>query len=227
MSKCVCLDRKGQKVIARTPGQAEMINTIRENDISFVDGPAGTGKTFLAIAMAVAALKENECSKIILVRPAVESGESLGFLPGDIGEKISPYMRPLYDSLEILLDSKTLAQYNNDKIIEIAPLAYMRGRTLERSFIILDEAQNTTLLQMKMFLTRIGQKSKVIVNGDRSQVDLDRRDTSGFQHAQRILTGINGIGMCALKGEDIVRHKILKEIIKAYDKDFGDRSSHL
>ena len=185
----------------------------------FAAGPAGTGKTFLAVAMAVQALEKRLVDRIILCRPAVESGESLGFLPGMISEKIAPYMRPLYDALSVMISADKLREYSEENVVEIAPLAYMRGRTLGRSFIILDEAQNTTVAQMKMFLTRIGVGSKTVLTGDESQVDLLDRQKSGFTHARSILAGIEGIGQIELGLEDIVRHRLVREVIQAYERD--------
>lgn len=218
LEKPILIDRFGKPVQPKTRGQGRFINVIKQHDITLAGGPAGTGKTFLAVAMAVQALEKKLVEKVILVRPAVESGESLGFLPGAIGEKIGPYMRPLYDSLSVMLSAEKLKEYWDGNSIEIAPLAYMRGRTLGKSFIILDEAQNTTISQMKMFLTRIGVNSKVVLTGDESQVDLDKFEKSGFAHARKILSGIEGIGQIDLTVEDVVRHRLVREIIKAYEK---------
>jgi phosphate starvation-inducible PhoH-like protein len=218
LEKPILIDRFGHPVQAKTRGQARFIQVIKEHDMVFAAGPAGTGKTFLAVAMAVQALEKKLVDRIILCRPAVESGESLGFLPGMLSEKIAPYMRPLHDSLSIMLPTEKLREYTDGNSIEIAPLAYMRGRTLGRSFIILDEAQNTTIAQMKMFLTRIGVGSKTILTGDESQVDLvGPTEKSGFVHARKILNGIEGIGQIQLGLEDIVRHKLVREIIQAYE----------
>jgi phosphate starvation-inducible PhoH-like protein len=217
--KPVLIDRYGKPVQPKTRGQARFLQIIREHDIVFAAGPAGTGKTFMAVAMAVQALEKKLVDRVILCRPAVESGESLGFLPGVISEKIAPYMRPLHDSLSVMLPTERLREYWDGNSIEIAPLAYMRGRTLSRSFVILDEAQNTTVAQMKMFLTRLGPGTRAILTGDESQVDLGIREKSGFSHARRILTGIEGIGQIELGLEDIVRHRLVREIIRAYETD--------
>lgn len=219
LEKPILIDRFGHAVQARTRGQANFIQVIRENDMVFAAGPAGTGKTFLAVAMAVQALEKKLVDRVILCRPAVESGESLGFLPGMISDKIAPYMRPLHDSLSIMLSSEKLREYEDSNTIEIAPLAYMRGRTLSRSFIILDEAQNSTIPQMKMFLTRIGVASKTVLTGDESQVDLEGNAKSGFAHARRILAGVAGIGQIELGLDDVVRHKLVRDIIRAYERD--------
>lgn len=219
LEKPILIDRFGHPVQPKTKGQSRFIQVIKKNDLVFAGGPAGTGKTFLAVAMAVQALEKKMVERVILCRPAVESGESLGFLPGEVNEKIAPYMRPLHDSLSTMLSTDRLREYWDGNSIEIAPLAYMRGRTLSASFIILDEAQNSTVSQMKMFLTRIGQNSKVILTGDESQVDLPGSARSGFAHARKILSGIEGIGQIELGLEDIVRHRLVREIIKAYEKD--------
>ncbi len=218
LEKPILMDRFGKPVQPKTRGQARFISVIKQHDIVLAAGPAGTGKTFLAVAMAVQALEKKLVERIILVRPAVESGESLGFLPGAIGEKIGPYMRPLYDSLSIMMSGERLKEYEDGNAIEIAPLAYMRGRTLGKCFIILDEAQNTSISQMKMFLTRIGIGSKAVLTGDESQVDLDKFEKSGFAHARKILSGIEGIGQIELTVEDVVRHRLVRDIIKAYEK---------
>ena len=225
MSKHICVDKNGKKIAPRTEGQFETVRIIDEHDVSFIDGPAGTGKTFLATCIAFDGFTQGKFDRIILVRPAIEAGENLGFLPGDLDEKISPYMRPLYDNLEMLFNAKELAGLMANKTIEVVPFAYMRGRTLDKSFIILDEAQNTTVTQMKMFLTRIGRNSKMVIVGDRSQNDLPRNQRSGFEHAQHILQDVKGIGMGAMTEKDIIRHKIIGEIIKAYDRDYNQDKS--
>jgi phosphate starvation-inducible PhoH-like protein len=194
------------------------MDEVRRNDIVFSIGPAGTGKTYLAVAMAVHAFKNKKVGRIILTRPAVEAGENLGFLPGDLQMKIDPYLRPLYDALYDILGSETYLKYKERGLIEVAPLAYMRGRTLDDAFIILDEAQNTTQAQMKMFLTRIGFSSKTIVTGDVTQIDLPKGKASGLKQAAEILNEIPGIGFATLTGRDVVRHRLVQKIIKAYDK---------
>lgn len=203
---------------ARTPGQREYIKQIRRNDIVFAIGPAGTGKTYLAVAMAVAALKNREIMKIVLARPAVEAGESLGFLPGDMKEKVDPYLRPLYDALDDMIPPEKLKNYIEKRVIEVVPLAYMRGRTLNNSFVILDEAQNATSMQMKMFLTRLGMNSKAIITGDITQIDLPSKTVSGLVQIQEILKQIDGVAFCYFDRNDVVRHKLVKDIIDAYDK---------
>lgn len=209
----------GKTVRARTANQKMMVNACDKNDIVFAIGPAGTGKTYTAVALAVRALKNKLVKKIILTRPAVEAGESLGFLPGDLKEKIDPYLRPLYDALDDMIPADKLGYYMSTRTIEIAPLAYMRGRTLDNAFIILDEAQNTNDLQIKMFLTRIGPNAKAIITGDPSQVDLPKNQQSGLFKATRILKNIDGISYIELDEEDVVRHRLVKAIIKAYNKD--------
>ena len=209
----------GKSVRARTANQKLMVSAIDKNDIVFAIGPAGTGKTYTAVALAVRALKNKQVKKIILTRPAVEAGENLGFLPGDLKEKIDPYLRPLYDALDDMIPADKLGYYMTTRTIEIAPLAYMRGRTLDNAFIILDEAQNATDLQLKMFLTRIGANAKAIINGDISQIDLPPKVKSGLEKSVRILANISGIGHVVLDEEDVVRHKLVKEIIRAYDKE--------
>lgn len=209
----------GKTVRARTSNQKLMVSSIDKNDIVFAIGPAGTGKTYTAVALAVRALKNKQVKKIILTRPAVEAGESLGFLPGDLKEKIDPYLRPLYDSLDDMIPADKLGYYMTTRTIEIAPLAYMRGRTLDNAFIILDEAQNATDLQLKMFLTRIGANAKAIITGDVTQIDLPPKVRSGLEKSTRILRHIDGIGHVELDEEDVVRHKLVKAIIKAYDKE--------
>lgn len=210
----------GKNVRARTANQKKMVAAADKNDIVFAIGPAGTGKTYTAVALAVRALKNKSVKKIILTRPAVEAGENLGFLPGDLKEKIDPYLRPLYDALDDMIPADKLGYYMSTRVIEIAPLAYMRGRTLDNAFIILDEAQNTTDLQIKMFLTRIGASAKAIITGDLTQVDLPKHQRSGLEKATRILQNIDGITHIELNEEDVVRHRLVKAIIRAYDKDF-------
>lgn len=209
----------GKSVRARTQNQKRMVAQAEKNDIIFAIGPAGTGKTYTAVALAVRALKNKMVKKIILTRPAVEAGESLGFLPGDLKEKIDPYLRPLYDALDDMIPADKLGYYMQTRVIEIAPLAYMRGRTLDNAFIILDEAQNTTDLQIKMFLTRIGSNAKAIITGDLSQIDLPKNQKSGLDRATRILKNIDGIAHIELDEEDVVRHRLVKAIIRAYDKE--------
>jgi phosphate starvation-inducible PhoH-like protein len=211
----------GKSVRARTQNQKKMVASAEKNDIIFAIGPAGTGKTYTAVALAVRALKNKMVKKIILTRPAVEAGESLGFLPGDLKEKIDPYLRPLYDALDNMIPADKLGYYMTTRVIEIAPLAYMRGRTLDNAFIILDEAQNTTDLQIKMFLTRIGSNAKAIITGDLSQIDLPKNQKSGLDKATRILKNIDGIAHIELDEEDVVRHRLVKAIIRAYDKERG------
>ena len=202
---------------ARTGGQAQYLESIDNNDIVFAIGPAGTGKTYLAVAMAVAALKQKQISRILLARPAVEAGEKLGFLPGSFEDKVDPYLRPLYDALQDLMEPERLRRMQDMKIIEVVPLAYMRGRTLNESFIILDEAQNTTPQQMKMFLTRLGSHSKAVVTGDVTQTDLSEDQPSGLVVAPKILTGISGLAFVRLNERDVVRNPLVQKIIKAYD----------
>lgn len=209
----------GKSVRARTANQKKMVTMAEKNDIVFAIGPAGTGKTYTAVALAVRALKNKQVKKIVLTRPAVEAGESLGFLPGDLKEKIDPYLRPLYDALDDMIPADKLGYYMSTRTIEIAPLAYMRGRTLDNAFILLDEAQNATDLQLKMFLTRIGANAKAIITGDVTQVDLPRNQKSGLSTAVRILKNVDGIGHVELDEEDVVRHRLVKAIIKAYDKE--------
>ncbi|HTN47653.1 MAG TPA: PhoH family protein [Flavipsychrobacter sp.] len=209
----------GKVIRAKTANQKLMATVSEKNDIIFAIGPAGTGKTYTAVALAVRALKNKAVRKIILTRPAVEAGESLGFLPGDLKEKIDPYLRPLYDALDDMIPSDKLSYYMANRIIEIAPLAYMRGRTLDNSYIILDEAQNTTDLQLKMFLTRIGPSAKAIITGDLTQVDLPKNQRSGLIKASRILKNIDGIAYVELDEADVVRHRLVKHIIRAYDRE--------
>jgi phosphate starvation-inducible PhoH-like protein len=209
----------GKTVRARTVNQKRLVQVAEKNDVVFAIGPAGTGKTYTAVALAVRALKNKMVKKIILTRPAVEAGESLGFLPGDLKEKIDPYLRPLYDALDDMIPADKLGYYMSTRVIEIAPLAYMRGRTLDNAFIILDEAQNATDLQIKMFLTRIGANAKAIITGDLTQIDLPKNQRSGLDKASRILRNIDGIAHIELDEEDVVRHRLVKAIIKAYDRD--------
>jgi phosphate starvation-inducible PhoH-like protein len=217
-SDSVILYTKMGIVKARTQGQKHYIQQIRKNDIVFAIGPAGTGKTYLAVAMAVAALKNRDVTRIILARPAVEAGESLGFLPGDFREKIDPYLRPLYDALEDMLSVEKLRGYLEKRIVEIVPLAYMRGRTLHNAFVILDEAQNATAMQMKMFLTRLGPNSRAIITGDVTQIDLPTKTTSGLVQIQDVLKKVQGVTFCSFDKNDVVRHKLVKDIIEAYDR---------
>ncbi len=207
---------------AKTSGQAEYMQKIAENDIVIGIGPAGTGKTFLAVAMAVDALVRKRVRRIVLARPAVEAGESLGFLPGDMQAKVDPYLRPLYDALDDMMPAERIAKALETRTIEIAPLAFMRGRTLGDAFVILDEAQNATNLQMKMFLTRLGVNSKIVITGDKTQIDLPRREDSGLMQVERILHGIEGIAFHYFTDADVVRHRLVRDIIKAYADDAGD-----
>ena len=208
---------KARRVLPRSAGQAEYVRAIRDHDLVFCEGPAGSGKTYLAVAMAVNALRQEQVRKIVLVRPAVEAGEKLGFLPGDLLAKINPFLRPLLDALSEMLDYDAVQRYIERDVVEIVPLAFMRGRTLNETFIILDEGQNTTVTQMKMFLTRLGNGSRIVVTGDSTQTDLPPEVTSGFNDALRRLTGVPGIGHIRLTGEDIVRHPLVKKIVAAYD----------
>src|SRR5690554_3046131 len=208
----------GKLIKAKTPNQQKLIDFVQKNDMVFAVGPAGTGKTYTSVALAVKALKEKQVKRIILTRPAVEAGENLGFLPGDMKEKLDPYMQPLYDALRDMLPPSTLDDYLLKGIIQIASLAFMRGRTLDNAFVILDEAQNTTHSQMKMFLTRMGKNAKFIITGDPGQVDLPRKVTSGLREALRILTDVEGIGFVFLDDKDIVRHRLVKKIVEAYKK---------
>jgi phosphate starvation-inducible PhoH-like protein len=208
-----------KRISPRTAGQARYVQSIREHDITFAVGPAGTGKTYLAVAVAVEALKHHQIKKIVLVRPAVEAGESLGFLPGDLHAKINPYLRPLLDSLQEMIDYDQMKRFMEQDVIEVVPLAYMRGRTLNEAFIILDEAQNTTVSQMKMFLTRMGLGSKIVISGDTTQVDLPRASASGLIDALARLQGIEGINVVQLNKSDIVRHKLVQEIVRAYEEE--------
>lgn len=217
----IVLYTKKDVIKARTPGQINYINLTKKNDICFAIGPAGTGKTYLAVAIAVSALKRGLVKKLILARPAVEAGESLGFLPGDFREKIDPYLRPLYDALDDMIPSEKLKGYIEKRIIEIVPLAYMRGRTLNNAYVILDEAQNSTTMQMKMFLTRLGGNSKAIITGDITQIDLPSKQVSGLVQAKDILSKVEGVAFVYFDKSDVVRHKLVKDIIDAYEK-FGN-----
>ncbi len=208
----------GKPIKAKTRNQKTLVESSEANDIVFAMGPAGTGKTYISVALAVRALRNRIVKRIILTRPAVEAGENLGFLPGDLKDKVDPYLRPLYDALNDMIPAEKLAKFMAEMTIEVAPLAFMRGRTLDNAFIILDEAQNTTPQQLKMFLTRIGPSAKTIINGDLSQIDLPRNQISGLHQALDILTGIDGIGLVELSAEDVVRHRLVKSIIKAYNK---------
>ena len=217
-SDSVCINAKGRPVKPKTLGQKQYIEAIRDNTVVFGIGPAGTGKTYLAVALAVKAFREKEVNRIILTRPAVEAGEKLGFLPGDLQSKVDPYLRPLYDALFDMLGAETYQKYLERGNIEIAPLAYMRGRTLDDSFIILDEAQNTTPEQMKMFLTRLGFNSKMVVTGDLTQIDLTDRRRSGLRDAVRAMRGVEDIAVCQFSDKDVVRHQLVQKIVKAYEK---------
>lgn len=218
LADCICLTARGKQIKSKTHGQKRYVNAMKENDIVFGIGPAGTGKTFLAVAMAVTAFRNKEVNRIILTRPAVEAGEKLGFLPGDLQNKVDPYLRPLYDSLYEIMGAETYMKYLEKGMIEVAPLAYMRGRTLDDSFIILDEAQNTTPEQMKMFLTRLGFGSKAVITGDVTQVDLPGDKKSGLKEVTRILKDVKGIEFVYLNEQDVVRHELVQRIIKAYEK---------
>ena len=214
----ICVTAKGKPIKAKTIGQKEYVNAIMDNTITLGVGPAGTGKTYLAVAAAVAAFRAEKVSRIILTRPAVEAGERLGFLPGDLQSKVDPYLRPLYDALFEMLGTETYNKYLERGNIEVAPLAYMRGRTLDDSFIILDEAQNTSREQMKMFLTRLGFGSKIVITGDATQIDLPADKVSGLKEAMRVLEGVDDIAICKLTGADVVRHELVQKIIEAYEK---------
>lgn len=216
MGEVIVFGNSGLMIKARTANQRRMVDSIVKNDVLFAIGPAGTGKTYTAVALAVRALKNKEVKRIILTRPAVEAGESLGFLPGDLKEKVDPYLRPLYDALDDMIPPDKLRLYLENRTIEIAPLAFMRGRTLDNCFVILDEAQNSTDLQLKMFLTRMGPTAKFMVTGDVTQIDLPKKQMSGLHNALRILGDIPGIDIIYLTGEDVVRHKLVKRILKAY-----------
>lgn len=215
--------RGGGYVTPRSRGQAEYLQAIRTHDIVFAIGPAGTGKTYLAVAMALSALRSGRVKKLILARPAVEAGEKLGFLPGDLEEKVNPYLRPLYDALHDMLDFSLVRKYMERDVIEVVPLAFMRGRTLNHAFVILDEAQNTTIGQMKMFLTRLGAHSQGVITGDVTQIDLPPNEASGLVHAERVLAGIEGIGFVRLTRIDIVRHRLVQHIVDAYERDAAGR----
>jgi phosphate starvation-inducible PhoH-like protein len=212
-------------VSPKSEGQAKYLEAIENNDVVIGIGPAGTGKTYLAVAMAVDALFKKRVKRIILARPAVEAGENLGFLPGDLQEKIDPYLRPLYDALEDMIPPDRLRRAMESRSIEIAPLAYMRGRTLQDAFVILDEAQNATRAQMKMFLTRLGMNSKAVITGDKTQIDLPRREDSGLVEVESVLKGIEGIAFSYMRGADVIRHRLVKDIIQAYDAARGESSS--
>jgi phosphate starvation-inducible PhoH-like protein len=217
---------KGFVIKAKTPNQKKLVEAVKKSDLVFAIGPAGTGKTYISVALAVRAMKNKEIKKIIITRPAVEAGENLGFLPGDLKEKIDPYLRPVYDALDDMIPFEKLKYYQENRIIEIAPLAYMRGRTLNDAFILLDEAQNTNPMQIKMFLTRMGPNSKVIVNGDQSQIDLPRHQKSGLIEAISILKEVKGITFVEFNSRDVIRHKIVKDIIDAYDRFHSQEKSH-
>lgn len=224
VSDVICYTHRGKPLRPKTKGQKRYIDTIRRNDMVFGIGPAGTGKTYLACALAAYALKNKEVERIILARPAVEAGESLGFLPGDLQDKVDPYLRPLYDAIFEIVGHETAARLKESGVIEVVPLAYMRGRTLDNSFIILDEAQNTTREQMKMFLTRMGFNSKVVVTGDITQIDLPKGAGSGLVEAKRVLSGVEGVEFSYLTEVDVVRHELVKRIIKAYS-DYEDSNN--
>jgi phosphate starvation-inducible PhoH-like protein len=215
----ICVTAKGKPIKAKTMGQKKYVDAIKDHLVTLGIGPAGTGKTYLAVAQAVAAFRNKEINRIILTRPAVEAGERLGFLPGDLQSKVDPYLRPLYDALFEMLGPETYQKYLERGNIEVAPLAYMRGRTLDDSFIILDEAQNTSREQMKMFLTRMGFNSKIVITGDVTQIDLPTDKTSGLKEAMRVLKGVEGVSICRLTGSDVVRHVMVQRIIKAYEED--------
>ncbi|WP_194972343.1 PhoH family protein [Aquiflexum lacus] len=214
---------KGLVVKPKSPNQRKLVEAAYKNDLVFALGPAGTGKTYIAVALAVRALKNREVKRIIITRPAVEAGENLGFLPGDLQEKLDPYLRPIYDALSDMVPPEKLKYYQETRVIEIAPLAYMRGRTLHDAFVLLDEAQNTTNEQIKMFLTRMGPNSKVIITGDQTQVDLPNRQKSGLKEALHVLRDVKNIGIVSLSGKDVIRHKLVKSIIEAYEKDESQR----
>lgn len=208
----------GNKITARTPNQKIMVDLMSKNDMLFAIGPAGSGKTYTAVALAVKALKDKEVRRIVLTRPAVEAGENLGFLPGDLKEKLDPYLQPLYDALMDMIPYDKLAEYMEKGVIEIAPLAFMRGRTLDKAFVILDEAQNATVTQMKMFLTRMGAQAKFVITGDSTQIDLPRNQPSGLMRSVDLLRGVEGIGVIELTGSDVIRHPLVKRVISAFEK---------
>ncbi|NVK49670.1 MAG: PhoH family protein [Cyclobacteriaceae bacterium] len=219
----IVFGNKGLVIKPKSPNQRKLVEASMKNDLVFALGPAGTGKTYIAVALAVRALKNREVKRIIITRPAVEAGENLGFLPGDLQEKLDPYLRPIYDALQDMVPPEKLKYYQETRVIEIAPLAYMRGRTLHDAFVLLDEAQNTTSEQIKMFLTRMGPNSKVIITGDQTQVDLPIRQKSGLSEALRILKDVKGIGIVNLSGKDVIRHKLVKAIIEAYEKNQAEK----
>lgn len=214
---------RGLRITPKTANQKKLVDAVEKNDLVFAIGPAGTGKTYISVALAVRALKNKEVKKIIITRPAVEAGENLGFLPGDLKEKIDPFLRPIYDALGDMIPAEKLKYYRENGVVEIAPLAYMRGRTLNNAYVLLDEAQNTTPMQIKMFLTRMGPDSKVIITGDRSQIDLPKKQASGLIETIKVLKNVEGIGFVELDEKDVVRHKLVKAIIKAY-RAYGSKS---
>lgn len=226
MDDAIIFGVNGKPIKARTPNQQLLVKTFTESDLTFALGPAGTGKTYLAVAMAVRALKNREVRKIILSRPAVEAGEKLGFLPGDMKDKIDPYLQPLYDALEDMIPQTKLKEYMETKVIQIAPLAFMRGRTLNDAIVVLDEAQNTTTHQIKMFLTRLGMGSKMIITGDVTQIDLPRTTASGLIQALKILRNVKGIGRVEFEKKDIVRHHLVQRIVEAYERHDEEERSH-
>ena len=215
----IVFGNKGLVIKPKSANQRKLVESSYHNDLVFALGPAGTGKTYIAVALAVRALKNREVKRIIITRPAVEAGENLGFLPGDLQEKLDPYLRPIYDALSDMVPAEKLKYYQETRVIEIAPLAYMRGRTLHDAFVLLDEAQNTTSEQIKMFLTRMGPNSKVIITGDQTQVDLPTRQKSGLSESLKVLKDVKGIGVVKLSGKDVMRHRLVKAIIEAYEKD--------
>ncbi len=223
---CICITAKGRAIKPKTIGQKNYVQSIQNNLITLGIGPAGTGKTYLAVAMAVSALRNKQISRIIITRPAVEAGEKLGFLPGDLQEKVDPYLRPLYDALNDMLGLESYQRYIEKGVIEVAPLAYMRGRTLDDSFIILDEAQNTTYEQMKMFLTRMGFNSKIVITGDITQIDLPHDKTSGLKEAMKVLNDVEGISIFNLTYKDVVRHELVQKIIKAFENYEAKKESY-